>query len=595
MQIKLSRNRGPVTSALLLFGMSVLLAACDSGEVASIPPVEPTDIAVVPKARGLLPRLNESDLAFDSVHYTGRENCTSCHNSENMQITTDAGALDLSIGTAFETSAMANSSRDPYWHAVVSAELHRYPELTEEINTTCTVCHAPMAVDMARKEGKHVQPFDTGSVENGDFKQGFYSMNKDDEIFNHAMDGVSCSFCHQIADVSLGDESSFTGGYTVLPVIPGTNERVAYGQYPDPDGAYMIQQSGTTPVFASHLGTSETCATCHNLFSHSLDKDGVAVPDAPPFPEQTIFTEWQQSDYSIGKPKEATCQACHMPIVDEPVEISSLGGQKRDNFAQHTFLAANTVLQDMLSNFAQELGVPENLDFDSAIERNRIFLESAATISINDPVNNDGTLAFNINVQNHTGHKLPSGYHSRRVYLHVLVVNEAGEVVFESGKINDDGSITGVDEDRDPRLWEPHYDLIDHPGQVQVYQSIMSNSDGERAHSLLNSLDYFKDNRLLPVGLQKSQASPEIAVKGNAVRDFDFDAGGDTIDYEVSISDTGSYTVLAELRYQPMSFGHLQDLFLLSEEIDTVDMFRTIYENTTLRDEIIDSTTIVVE
>lgn len=577
--------------------ITAVSSGCDSGSVAGGERVEQTltQIDVVPDARGLLPSVAPSDSAFESDHYTGRDNCTSCHDGDNMQIQTEAGALNVSIGRDFETSAMANATRDPYWHAVVSAELHRYPELTDEINTTCTVCHAPMAVDMAKKQGANIQPFDTGSVANGDFKQGIYSMDSTNEQFNHAMGGVSCSFCHQIADVGLGSEDSFTGGYTVLSPPDNIQDRPAYGQYGDPEGTYMRQQSDMTPVYSAHLSTSETCATCHNLDSSSVDTHGIAVPDAPKFPEQTIFTEWQQSDYAVGTPQESSCQACHMPRIAQPVQLSSLGGEMRSDFAQHSFLGANTVLQDMLHNYAQELGVPEELDFPSSIARNREFLKTAATLDITDAQQGSGTLEFTVQVRNNTGHKLPSGYHSRRVYLHVQVINELGEQVFESGRIRSDGSIVGVDEDRDPKTWEAHHDLITQPWQVQVYQSVMSNSDGERAHSLLNSLDYFKDNRLLPQGLQKANATPDIAVKGLAASDDDFDDGRDDVGYRIAIDGTGSYSVFAELRYQPLSYGHLMDLFQLSEKVDTVDMFRTIYEATELRDEIIDTVVVVVE
>lgn len=592
-------GNGLVLRSLWLGALSsvLLLSGCDFGDIASSTSRENTEIKelqVLPEARGLLPDLALADSAFESDHYTGRGNCTSCHDGDNMQVSTDAGFLNVSIGAAFETSAMANSARDPFWHATVAAELYRYPELGDDINSTCTVCHIPMAVDMARKEGLEVQPLDSGSVEAGDFVAGLYGMDRSSPLFNHAMDGVSCSFCHQLADVGLGDESSFSGGFTVLPPPADIADRPAYGQYADPDSGYMRQQSATTPLFGAHLSTSEACATCHNMDNHSVDKDGNRLAVGASFPVQTIYTEWQQSDFAVGNPLQASCQSCHMPKLDKPVFLSSLGGAERPDFAEHSFLAANTVLQDMLHNFSEELGVPEGIDFMPAIERNRQFLTGAAELSIESVSRQNGKLNLTLDVQNRTGHKLPSGYHSRRVYLHVLVMNEQGEVTFESGRINADGSIDGVDEDRNPVVWESHHEIISDPSQVQVYQSIMSDSDGERTHSLLNGVDYFKDNRLLPSGLAKAGATPDVAVKGLAVDDADFDAGGDRVQYQVALEGDGVYTVLAELRYQPLSFAHMQDLFLLSGKLDTVDRFRTLYEATSLRDEVIDTATTLV-
>ena len=580
---------------LVVLCLSLFLTACDGGAPVSSQTQPITFIEPLPAGRGLLPSLALADSAFRSDHYAGSVNCSICHDGEVMQIEQGAVSRNVSIGAAWQTSAMANATRDPYWHAVVAAELHRYPSLAAEINETCTVCHAPMAVDMARKESLPLQPFDTGSVEDGDFIQGLYSMNSDEPLYNHAMDGVSCSFCHQMADVNLGDESSFTGGYTILPPPAEEKDRPAYGQYGDPDVGYMRQQSGFTPIFGSHLGTSEACATCHNLTTHAVDTHGVEVANVPAFPEQTVFTEWQQSDYAVGGPKEATCQACHMPKLDQPVVLASAGSTlERENFSEHSFLAANTVLQDMLQNFSAELGVANDIDFTSSIERNRQFLQTAATLELQNTEFTERQLGFDVKIDNLTGHKLPSGYHSRRVYLHILVTNSTGELVFESGRINPDGSIAGVAEDTDSNTWELHYDQISDERQVQVYQSIMINSDGQRAHSLLNSMEYIKDNRLLPAGLDKVSADATIAVHGSASSDDDFIAGQDTVSYNIATRGNAPFNVLVELRYQPLSYGHLQDLFSLSDELDVVDMFRTLYESTNLRDEVIATGTATV-
>jgi len=444
----------------------------------------------IPMARNLMPALNQSNANFESDHFSAVRDQT----------------RDVGIGRAWETSTMANSARDPYWHAVVASELHQYPMLEEEINDTCTRCHAPMANEYSRKEGVPLQIFDSGSVDNGDFVRGLLSSEAGDPLYDHGMDGVSCTLCHQIDPGNLGTEQSMTGGYTIVDYRAlELDQRPAYGQY----------------------------------------------------------------SYRTGGLKEASCQSCHMPVVNEPIKIAagSTNGL-RDNFAEHAFLGANTVMQDMMKNFAAELGIPEGLDFDTSIERNREFLGTAASIEVTGLTLNENTLDFDINVLNETGHKLPSGYHSRRVYLHVEVIDADGEQVFESGRIREDGSIVGVSEDQNPSVWEPHHDVITSPAQVQVYQAIVGNSDGDRTHSLLNGDRYLKDNRLTPQGYDKE------LINGDPNLPASFGTFGG-----------------AELRYQPLSFGHLRKLFTESEEVDQVDMFRTIYDATTLRDEIISTTT----
>ncbi len=590
-----------------------VLQAC-SGSSGSDPDVVVID--PLPAKRGLMPSLEQSNKGFESVHYSGSAVCAACHTDSETQdelrtlfVIDEAGdKRDVSLGTAWETSMMANATRDPYWHAIVAAELYRYGDQhSDEINDVCTRCHAPMANDRARKEGLAMQLFDPGSEQLGTLVKGLYSGDSSDAQFNHAMDGVSCSFCHQIADVGLGGESSFTGGFTVVE-FPQANiaDRPAYGQYTEDDVggvpginvAYMRQQSDFTPVYSAHISTSEACATCHNLNSTSLTTTGEPVAGAGHFIEQAIYTEWLASDYSLGGSREASCQSCHMPRVDQPVLLATTNtSTARENFSEHTLLGPNTVVQSMLRDNRAALGIDPSLNFDESISRNREFLKTAATIELMQASLANGSLSFDVKVINETGHKLPSGYHSRRVYLHVLITDENGQVVYENGRIGADGSIPGVSEDANPATHETHHDVITSATQVQVYQAIMGNSDGNRTHSLLNGLNYLKDNRLTPSGFDKNSAnlSDDIGVTGMALDDPDFNNGSDIVTYQVDVNGAQAYTVLVELRYQPLSFGHLQQIFTLSADVDQVDMFRTLYDNAPYYDEVIATTLSVIQ
>lgn len=586
----------------LLLAMMTLISACGGSDGGSGGEASITDrplTAAVP--RGLLPDIAPSDAAFEGTHHSGSDACSACHNDPSMEITTPipGETRNVSIGTAWETSVMANATRDPYWHAVVASELDNFPMLEEKINDECLVCHAPTAHDLAKKEGLDLRLFDKGDIEQGDFQQGIYTMNEEDELFNHAMDGVTCSLCHQMEDVNFGNDESMTGGYTILGSPTGDmSDRPAYAQYTDPDVGYMRQQSGFRPLHGAHLSTSESCATCHNLNIEPVHPNGDAIEGAEHFAEQAIYTEWLKSDYAIGGPKEASCQSCHMPkIIDQVVPIAQGAPGPRPDFSEHVFLGANTVLQDMFKNFSEELGIKPDLDFDGAIARNREFLKTSATVTVGEGVFTDNTLNFDVNIENNTGHKLPGGYHSRRVYLHVQVLDVNGELVFESGKINPDGSIVGVSEDVNPDSWELHYNVITSPTQVQVYQTIVGDSNNERTHSLLSGTSFLKDNRLLPSGLNRFEIANDTSLPasfgtfGQAVEDPNFVGGGDTVTYQVSVPAQGTYTVSAELRYQPLSYGHLQKLWTQGDTVDAVDMFRTIYNETTLRDEVIDTST----
>lgn len=562
----------------------LLLVGCGgSDDTVSLEPIS------LPVARGLVPSLAVSARNFEDAHFSGSQACGSCHNDNSTgedRVMLDRDGRDLSLETAWRSSMMANSSRDPYWMAVYASELARYPDHAAEINDTCTRCHAPMANEVGRRTNQPIQLFDSGSEAEGNLVKGILSMTDADTPFNHAMDGVSCTVCHQIADDgNLGTEASMTGGFFIEDYSNGDiAERPAYGQYSENvDIGYMKDRAKFTPVFGAHISTSETCATCHNLKSEPLDRNGVPVENVGHFPEQMVYTEWEASSYATGKSLETNCQGCHMPVVESAVPIASNGAGDvvRENFAEHTFLGANTVMQSILSDWNEELGIPDDVNFEESILRNRQFLTSAAELTIENSQISNGIMNLDVKVVNKTGHKLPSGYHSRRVVMHVVVSDKDGNTVYENGRINDDGSIAGVIEDVTSHSYEPHYDTITDASQVQVYQSIMGNSDNEKTDSLLNGTHYLKDNRLTPAGFNKKQVSDDIAVKGiAATQDPDFNFGADVVSYKIPVQASGRpYNILVELLYQPLSYGHLQSLFTSSDEIDAVDEFRTMYDS----------------
>ena len=110
-------------------------------------------------------------------------------------------------------------------------------------------------------------------------------------------------------------------------------------------------------------------------------------------------------------------------------------------------------------------------------------------------------------------------------------------------------------------MYEPHHEIIDSPGQVQVYESIMVDTAGAVTTGLLSGVRYVKDNRLLPHGFDKAGAHEDIAVYGGAAADPDFRAGGDRVRYRVNLAGAeGPFRVEARLWYQPISFRWANNL-----------------------------------
>jgi hypothetical protein len=309
-------------------------------------------------------------------------------------------------------------------------------------------------------------------------------------------------------------------------------------------------------------------------------------------PEQMPYSEWDHSDFRVGGSKEKTCQACHMPKVEGNVKIASrpmrLGA--RPNFAEHSFFGANTTMMDILNSNRSELDISAT-GFEQSIVDTRKLLQSSATLDIVSKQIIGNQLKVTLKVNNTAGHKLPTSYPSRRVFIHFLVSDDQGVTVFESGKLNSNGSIVGVASDSNSSHYEPHYDQITRADQVQVYEPIMQNTDGNVTHTLLRASAYIKDNRLLPAGFDKATAPNDIAVKGAALNDANFTQGSDTITYLIDIGQQSRFTIQAELNYQTIAYGHIQDMFKDADTVPQVATFKRYFENANIRSETLASIT----
>lgn len=220
-------------------------------------------------------------------------------------------------------------------------------------------------------------------------------------------------------------------------------------------------------------------------------------------------------------------------------------------------------MHGMLQDHRQDLSVealPQELD--DAMKRTTAFLQTrSAKVTIRRINATPGGLTVDVLVQNLSGHKLPTAYPSRRAWLHFVVRDGSGHVVFESGALNANGSIVGNDNDEDPLKFEPHYREITSPQQVEIYEPILGDSEGKVTTGLLHAVNYLKDNRLLPTGFEKKTADKDVKVVGDAADDAGFTDQGSVVRYKVSTANaTGLFHVEAELWYQPIGFRWAHNL-----------------------------------
>ncbi len=574
-----------VTSTFQQFTYTFTAAATDPAAVLMFTNASPTpdyktydlDAVVVEEGNGPVAPPNpfignpasSGDTAFTTTHFSGSENCAFCHNG-----IIDKNGADVSITTDWSSSMMANATRDPFWRAKVRSETARHPELESVINDKCTKCHAPMAHAQAKKDGTLA----TQAI----FEGGVLSAGHANH--NAAMDGVSCTLCHQIPDSpALGTLTAMSGNYAI------NDTKTIYGPFGGPGETAifpnpMMMHVGYTPTYSAHVKESKLCASCHNLKTPYVDESGNVLSTTPEteFPEQSPYTEWEHSNYVNQK----SCQSCHMSRTDGVVITTRPPwySVQRNNFAIHDLVGANKLMLDILSTNKTQLGVLSN-NFAETMSKTDAMLKSAAAVTVVEQRATPSALDFTLQIASTTGHKLPTSYPSRRAILHVSVTNGLNQVVFESGKVNANGSVSGVDADIQNDVFEPHYDLITSADQVQVYEAIMGNNLGDVTYTLLRGKEYLKDNRILPVGFNKATAPSDVRVVGEALADNNFVGGSDQISYRLSLP-AGNYTVKAELVYQTLSHAFAQDLFTDTVTPEVVD-FKTMFDNSTQKSTVI--------
>jgi hypothetical protein len=504
---------------------------------------------------------------FETDDFSGSGICALCHSG-----LTDEEPKDVSNDAHWRSTMMANAAKDPLWQAKISSEVDRNPKVQSVIEDKCSRCH----MGMARYQAK------TDQTPIGVLVPGF--LDPTHYLHEAAMDGVSCTLCHQIQTKGLGMPESYTGKYVIETTTVPPN-RLIFGPYDQVLQNPMRQNAGFLPtledVSRPHLTDSAHCGSCHTLYTPVLDANGdpVPVPDTDPveyeeFPEQTTYLEWEHSGFT------KTCQDCHLPDARGSVVISNrpptLG--PRTPFGQHHYVGGNSYMVNLLKVNAVDLGVTaDDVHFDDTIARTLNQLEVNTALVTAQASRTGDSLLVTVDVINLAGHKLPSGLPSRRCWLHVVVTDANKNTIFESGKPTGDGRIEGNAADQDPSSWEPHYDTIDSPDQVQIYEPVMLNSDEEVTYTLLRAYSYAKDNRLLPAGFDKEALGIEdFAVYGNAVGDLNFVGGSDQVTYEIGVAGAkGKLSITVELLYQTLSYPFVADL--AATNTDLVARFMNMY------------------
>ncbi len=440
----------------------------------------------------------------------------------------NAAGDDVSPIKLWRGSMMALAARDPFYLAVFEKEIQENPSEQEEIEALCTRCHAPAGVIASEHEGATIS-----------FRELTSGTSTNASI---GRDGVTCSLCHQIRDSELGRESSFTGGFTV------DFARKIYGPHANPDADPMQMFVRYTPVQSEHVQRSALCATCHSVIVPGIHGQEVV--------EQAPYLEWLNSSYNleVGAALGASCQSCHMPRTNQdgtPIETAIAkypdGLNRRGRYSKHTLIGGNSFMLRLMaanSDWVASNVAEEELLVNALLSEEHLR-KSASVEVVDASVENDEATIL-VRIDNLAGHKLPTGYPTRRVWLHVTARDFSGQVVFESGGYDADGRIINVALDS---VAHPHANEVTE-GQVQIYEQVLIDAEGAPTLQALNVSTVLKDNRILPKGWSNSHGQiariRPVGVEG----DDNFEGGSDTVLYRFGASGNSELDVDVEVLYQ---------------------------------------------
>lgn len=484
-----------------------------------------------------------------NILFAGSGRCLPCHGPDPLGVANvDLQGNDINVVDSWRASMMANSAKDPFWRAKVSHEVHAHPEHQGLIEDKCTSCHTPLGHFAA-----HYQ------------KLGPYAFESilEDSL---ALDGVSCVSCHQQSPQGIGVQHS--GNITF------ESDSIAYGPYISPLASPMVQFSGYTPVHAEHTADAGLCGGCHTLITQTVDPEGNITGDT--FVEQATYHEWLNSDYEGS----VTCQGCHMPAITKGQVFIATGydTEPRSPFFLHEFSGANSFMLELMKNNIDTLGLWASASaFEEAMELTLDQLQQESVqLSLDLVDRDDQHCEVTVELTNLAGHKLPSGYPSRRMFVQLEVVNEEGEAIFHSGEWDDEFRLNGED-----LPFEPHHDVITDDLNVQIYEMVMGDVNGDFTTILDEGYEQLKDNRLLPTGFSDGHPAYDTTmVVGLALADANFGfndvSNKDWVTYDVPLDGyLGNLNVYARAYYQSLPQRWMDEIFEVSTP--RIDFFEELY------------------
>ena len=586
--------------------------------------------------------------------------------------------VNLSPYGTWRTSPMGLAGRDPIFFAQLASETQTFhAAISPAVQNTCLGCHGILGqrqADIDSAPAPACPDFLRVTMNAVPYPDGNPSVPLA-PLGALARDGVSCTACHHMVlgkaetakyqdapqnrcvaqrqaylnPDNTGFARTFTGSFFV-----GATDQLT-GPFKDPKQVPMQHALGITPENSAIVTSPELCGTCHSVHLPVMR----GTEELGHTYEQTTYPEWAFSAYRTGETPDGklpfgagslaeSCQGCHMPNTDSagkpfqskiaaiqeystfPEVENGLSGNDidlpvRDGFARHVLVGLNVFLIDMAAQFSDVLGIATQDPMLGSMgvppltfTRQAMYDQGAkrtVAVSVNAPAVAGGKLTAAVTITNKSGHKFPSGVGFRRAFIDFRVLDDDGNVLWESGRTDDAGVI--LDQNGQPiagELWwkpdcaglvspgsnphQPHYQVISRQDQAEIYQELVTappadgpahcgpeaKPDGALTTSFLSICAKLKDNRLLPsgflslpnrieisralgAGADMAEDTSPVGVDGDPAYDS---GGGDTVRYEIPLADIAGQpaAVEAAVYYQATPPFFLQDRFCTAQGTD---------------------------
>ena len=331
--------------------------------------------------------------------WTNSAKCKSCH-SEIFNQWADSNHKNL-VGT------------NPYY--LVLENIAAKTE-GEEFRKWCMGCHNPSAITtgIVDKTTPTMDKF---------FEKGAKTLSEELKVHGNTKleEGVSCIACHRITKIEdAGGNAAYTLNLTQRQKYMFEDSENKAAQWLSEKFINSKPQAHLDSYMKPVYKQSVYCASCHDEFTPGSGSKIVST-----------FKEWQASEFNNPEDpsKHKTCIDCHMTYLENdkfsPLRGRSTdGGKIKEDVKVHYFAGSNHFLS----------GLKNKKHEDQTIQ----LLKTSAKLDVNIT----GT-TIEVGVKNvGAGHHLPTGVADfRELWLDITVKDRNGDIVFEAGKLKEDGNL----------------------------------------------------------------------------------------------------------------------------------------------------------